>query len=152
MGDHLPALQGADVQQYQYRYAHTPWWHWPLVPFAAIAAAALAGFLVIALQWAGLALFSGGQATQGWYVERGAPLVLGSISGYFYAWGACRFAPNASRLVGFGLTLILGAVLALKILGAWHDPENAFAEPVRFTLGACAALAGAVFALVTLRD
>lgn len=139
------------MQTCEYRYVPTPWWQWPLVPFAAVAAAALAGFFVIAVQWAGVTFLGNGRA-EGLYFERGVPLLLGVVSGYFYAWGACRFAPNASRLVGFGLTIILGAVLALKVLAAWHNPENSLAEPVQFTIGACAALAGAVFALVTLRD
>lgn len=133
------------------RYAPAPWWHWPLVPFAAIACAALAGFLVIAAQWVSVTVLGNGQA-EGWYFDRAAPILLGMVSGYFFAWGACRFAPNGSRVLGFGLTLILGAALALKVLAAWHDPENALAEPVRLTIGACAALAGAVFALITLRD
>ena len=42
--------------------------------------------------------------------------------------------------------------VALKVLAAWHDPVNAFTEPIRLTIAACAALAGAVFALATLRD
>lgn len=136
---------------YEYRHAHTPWWHWPLVPFAAVAAASIAAMVLIALRWAGMTVIGDPQAASAGLGHESV-VVLALVAGYFYAWGAIRFAPNGSRLVGIGMTTILAAVLMLKSIAGWFHPETALADPMALVLGSAAAVIGAVIALFTVRD
>ena len=122
---------------YEYRHAHTPWWHWPLVPFAAVAAASIAAMVLIALRWVGMTVIGDAQASSAAEMGHESVVVLALVAGYFYAWGAIRFAPNGSRLVGIGMTTILAAVLMLKSVAGWFHPE-----PSTSAIGSARAVSG----------
>ena len=126
------------------------WWHWPVIPFAALGAAFGAGAAVMGMQWLGM-MFSWG-STEGWYWRFAAPIWSSGAFGFALIWAACRVAPKGKRETGIvALTVLVLFVLTL-VAWAWLKPGLPLSNAIVDTVTSAALVFGAFGALSEVRQ
>jgi hypothetical protein len=127
------------------------WWRWPLMPFAAVFGGAIGALLFTLLQWVGMK-FQGGASVDGWMFAYVVPVLSTAAFGYVYAYLACTVAPRAKFTTGVAMTSVLGVFSLVAGVLMWFNPEYATGRAALETVQFLAGMAGAISALVQVRD
>lgn len=123
-----------------------PWWHWPLMPIAAIAGGLLGSVALALVQWFSMKLW-GGASEDGWYYLYILPVFSAGLFGYLYTLIAWKMAPAGKLLAGTVMLTILGLVTAFGTLVGWLSPDYSVGHATQATVSLAAIIFGGVIAL-----